>query len=151
MQAQAIRVPAVCSPLEGVYLLAVLLHRQEERLEDLRSRPSARFLSELDSLEADLRELHWRARVILGAAEGGPGVDVVLQALLLKTGLELEPAAASDRPAERLERAEQNAALLGEIARQCRLQFAASPYTDEFRLCQELSEQLGQQLARLRN
>lgn len=151
--AQAIHVPAACSPLEGVYLLSVLLLRQEERLEELRrsldSGPATG--TGLDAVQDGLRELHWRTRAILGAAEGGPWVDAALQALLLQAGLTLEAEGGRQHREDRLRRAEHGAALCGEIARQCRDRFAHSAYTDEFRLCQELAEELGRQLAHLRN
>lgn len=151
IEAQAIRVPSACSPLEGVYLLAVLLQRQTERLDELRPAVAAELAESLDPLEADLRELHWRFRAILGGAEGGPWDEATLQALLLLSGVGLESVQGRARRADRLDRAEQTAAISGEVARQCRVQFAHSAYSDEFRLCQDWATELGRCLAHLRN
>ena len=141
--APAIRVPTACSPLEAVYLLAVLLHRQEEAL----GRLPAREVQPLEDSRADLRELHLRTRAILDQAEGGPLRDILLQALLLKAGLEPEtPRAAKPRQARN--RAAELAAHGRELARQCGERFADSPWTDEFRLCGECWGNLGLALSR---
>jgi hypothetical protein len=141
--APAIRVPTTCSPLEAVYLLAVLLHRQEESL----SRLPEREVQPLEECRADLRELHGRTRAIVDQAEGGPLRDILLQALLLKAGLEPEaPAAPKARQAR--SRAQELAVRGRELARQCGERFADSPWADEFRLCGECWSHLGLALSR---
>lgn len=141
--APAIRVPTACSPLEAVYLLAVLLHRQEEALGRLPRREA----QPLEECRADLRELHGRTKAIVDQAEGGPLRDSLLQALLLKAGLEPE-APVAPRPRQARSRAAELAARGRELARQCGERFADSPWTDEFRLCGECWSHLDLALSR---
>ena len=141
--APAIRVPITCSPLEAVYLLAVLLHRQEECLRRL----SAREADALAEPRADLRELHVRTKAILDQAEGGPWREPLLQAVLLKAGLEPETPA-PPRSREARGRAAELAAWGRDLSRQCGERFADSPWTDEFRLCGESWKSLGLALGR---
>ncbi len=139
----AIRVPTACSPLEAVYLLAVLLHRQEECLRRL----PAREAEALAEPRADLRELHVRTKAILDQAEGGPLRDVLLQAVLVKAGLEPETPP-TPKPGKARGVAEDLAARGRDLARQCGERFADSPWTDEFRLCGECWSNLGLALSR---
>lgn len=118
------------------------LHRQRECATVLRRRLPAPRRGELDALEADTRELHWRCRAILGGSDGGLGDGPTRDALFELAGLnEAAPTgrATRERALQDLERALAGTA---ETAQQCRARFPGGLYDDEFRLAAELAAAL---------
>jgi hypothetical protein len=139
---QRIRVPAACSPLEGIYLLALLLRGQRERLSSL-----GRLL---DSVQAapvterlrDVEELLWRLRAILAGADPAPSQEPALLALLELSGLaEAAPPVPAvrgwsvrERRRRLLADLEQGRIALLIVADQCRALPAATEFDEEFML-----------------
>lgn len=116
----------------------MLLHGQGKRVEELRRQDGG---DGLEGVLSGLRELHWRTRAILGAADPGPA-DAALSALLELAGLHgpaprRRQGGRGQARRRHLDEVEGNAASLAALARQCVERFPASEFGDEFRLCAE--------------
>lgn len=150
-ESQFIRVPPACSPLESIYLLAVLMRGQLERLDALDQLLPLEQRGVPDAARAGLKELHWRARAILDGADPGPCRDEAQLALLELAGLGGEtgggPARATGWGAGRRQRRlreelERGRERLGSAVAQCRELFPDCEYQDEFRLLAGLVHEL---------
>lgn len=149
MDHQALQLPPAASPLEGLYLLSVLMRGQLERLEGLKALMDARRTEDAALLEGDLKELHWRLRAVLAGPDPGPDRDGARLALLEMAGMarEAEPPRRvkgwleSTRRSRLLEELDQGLGALATLAEQGQALFQGDELEIEFKLVGQVARE----------
>lgn len=153
-----LRLPPAASPLEGIYLLAVLMRSHLERLKGLRPLLAPEQAKTLAGLEADVAELHWRMRAVLAEPDPGPEADAPRLALLELAGLahEADPPMRvkgwldHSRRRRLLEEVESGLGALARLADQARERFAGDALETEFRLTGQVAREQAPRVQQLR-
>jgi hypothetical protein len=149
MEKQVVQLPDAASPLEGIYLLAVLMRGQLERLDGLKALLDAPAAEEAAHLEGDLRELHWRLRAVLAGPDPGPDRDGTRLALLEMAGMarDADPPSRvkgwleSTRRRHLLDELEQGLSALASLADQGLALFQGDERETEFKLVGQVARE----------
>jgi|GEM_PF-2385541 len=158
MDQPGLRLPPAASPLEGIYLLAVLMRSHLGRLKGLRPLLSPELARTVEGLEAEMAELHWRMRAVLAEPDPGPEADAPRLALLELAGLahEADPPVRvkgwldRSRCRRLLEEVEGGLAALTRLADQAVDRFAGDALETEFRLTGQVAREQAPRVQHLR-